>query len=129
MSDAANEKREESARFEVWMDAARPWWRKWSTENRAACSAAQIADMMREAFEAGFNTGSALPEAAPLIGWIAVKDRLPNDDSTVLIAMKDGDETVWLGYYDGDCWYRVDATPIRTRVTHWAPKPSPPMNK
>jgi len=70
-----------------------------------------------------------LPEAAPLIGWIAVKDRLPNDDSTVLIAMKDGDETVWLGYYDGDCWYSVDATPIRTRVTHWAPKPSPPMNK
>jgi hypothetical protein len=62
MTDAANEKRDESARFEVWMDATRAWWRKWSPEERAACSQRQIADMMREAFEAGFNTNEPAPQ-------------------------------------------------------------------
>lgn len=68
----------------------------------------------------------SLAEALDRLGWIALAERLPDDDITVMIAMKDGTEPVWLGYYDGDCWYSVDATPIRTRVTHWRPMPEGP---
>lgn len=64
-SEAANEKRDESARFEVWMDATRAWWRAWGREEPAACSQAQIGDMMREAFEAGFNTALSTSAAQP----------------------------------------------------------------
>ena len=43
-------------KWQVWMDATRAWWRSWSTTEQAACNQAQVADMMREAFEAGYNT-------------------------------------------------------------------------
>jgi hypothetical protein len=72
-SEPANEKREEYVRFETWMDATRAWWRRWSPDALASCSQAQIADMMREAVEAGFNTAQALgtpvSEMSPPVGW------------------------------------------------------------
>jgi hypothetical protein len=67
---AANEKREEASHFEVWMDATRAWWRQWDREEQAACSQAQIGDMMREAFEAGFNTGQTVRGGSPIQGGI-----------------------------------------------------------
>jgi hypothetical protein len=56
--------------------------------------------------------------------WIPVADRLPDDELTVLIALKDSDEPVWLGYHDADGWFSADAMP--QIVTHWQPIPEPP---
>jgi hypothetical protein len=46
--------------FEKWMDAVRPAWRSWSRSERPACSQAQIADMMSEAWHAAANTVESL---------------------------------------------------------------------
>lgn len=58
--------------------------------------------------------------------WIPVAERLPDDEITVLIALKHDDEPVWLGFHDESGWYSVDATPLRDRVTHWKPMPEGP---
>ena len=55
--------------------------------------------------------------------WIAVDDRLPDDDTTVLVSGPNDD--VWIGWHDGDGgWKSVDASPIE--VTHWAEMPEGP---
>lgn len=58
------------------------------------------------------------------MSWIAVKDKLPDDELTVMIATKDSDEPVWLGWHDESGWYTVEAMPIK--VTHWMPIPEAP---
>lgn len=60
--------------------------------------------------------------------WTPVAERLPDDDITVLIAVKDSDEPVWVGYHDGeDGWCSAsDAIPIDGMVTHWMPLPEAP---
>ena len=57
--------------------------------------------------------------------WISVKDRLPVDMGTVLIAHKGGVSFAW---FNGAYWTKGAATkhrPIKT-VTHWMPLPEPP---
>jgi hypothetical protein len=56
--------------------------------------------------------------------WIPVEVRLPDDDLTVVVAITNSDEPVWLGFHDGSGWYSVDAMPIK--VTHWMPMPEGP---
>lgn len=60
--------------------------------------------------------------------WIAVADRLPNDDEIVLVLCPRESEPVWLGYIDGDTgeWRDVSAAWIETGVTHWMPLPESP---
>lgn len=58
------------------------------------------------------------------MSWIPVDERLPDDDITVLVAISNSDEPVWLGWHDDAGWCSVDAMPIR--VTHWQPIPKPP---
>jgi hypothetical protein len=60
------------------------------------------------------------------VTWIPAADRLPDDELTVLIALKDSDEPVWLGYHDADGWYSADGMPQKENVTHWAPMPEAP---
>ena len=60
--------------------------------------------------------------------WISVKERLPTDMGTVLIAHKGG---VSFGWFNGNYWTRGAATkhrPIKT-VTHWMPLPEPPKKQ
>lgn len=38
--------------FERWMDKQRPWWRKWTDDERAACTPVAVAQFMREAWNA-----------------------------------------------------------------------------
>lgn len=59
---------------------------------------------------------------ASAVDWIAVTDRLPDDEMTVLIHTQDRE--VWLGYLDGEQWVEVGSG--RVRVTHWAELPEPP---
>jgi hypothetical protein len=61
----------------------------------------------------------------PPFEWIPVAQRLPDDDTLVMLALNDDD--VWPGYRDGDIWRYVDAMPITAeRVTHWGALPTPP---
>ncbi len=58
------------------------------------------------------------------IGWISVRDRMPEDCVEVLVA-------VWPSVYiaereDGE-WWAVDRMPSAIGgVTHWMPLPAPP---
>lgn len=74
----------------------------------------QIDDLKRRA---------ALPAPAQF-QWVAIADRLPDADLSVMLALDDGE--VWPGYLDGDTWRYVTADPIGARVTHWMDFPEPP---
>jgi hypothetical protein len=56
--------------------------------------------------------------------WNSVKNKLPDDDMTVLIVMEDGE--VWTGYMDGDSWRYVSGDTMQAAVTHWMHMPEPP---
>lgn len=51
--------------------------------------------------------------------WIPVTERLPDDGESVMIAMKDASEPVWIGFHEGERWFSDDA--VEQRVTHWMP--------
>jgi hypothetical protein len=56
--------------------------------------------------------------------WTAVKDKLPDDEMTVLLALADGE--VWPGFHEGGQWFYVSADPVGVEVRHWAEFPAPP---
>jgi len=60
--------------------------------------------------------------------WVAVADRLPDDDEIVLVSCPNESEPVWMGYLDGETgeWRDTSAAWIETGVTHWMPLPEPP---
>jgi hypothetical protein len=67
------------------------------------------------------------------IQWIAVKDQLPDSDTTVLVyAPAALDEPVWLGYHDGESWVSVTGAMYGTEdeiaesVLAWAQIPKGP---
>lgn len=67
-------------------------------------------------------------DAAPVVQrWISVKDRLPVNLETVIVACKGGVSFAW---FNGAYWTKGAATkrrPIKT-VTHWMPMPEPPKD-
>lgn len=61
------------------------------------------------------------------IEWIPVGDRLPDDETLVLLGLNDDD--TWTGFRSGDGWRYVDAMLIAVeRVTHWAHMPKAPAS-
>ena len=58
------------------------------------------------------------------IQWVPAADVVPDDETTVLIALDDGE--VWTGFKDGDDWRYVSADKVEATVTHWAHFPEPP---
>lgn len=60
--------------------------------------------------------------------WVDASKTLPDDESTVLIALSDGE--VWTGFNEAGEWRMVDAEPVGLRrglrVTHWADLPDHP---
>lgn len=76
-------------------------------------------------YVAEISAAAKLLEEEPEKGWIAVSDKLPDDQTLVLIALNDDD--VWTGFRDAGIWRYVDAMPIAAeRVTHWRSMPAPP---
>jgi hypothetical protein len=62
---------------------------------------------------------------SPFGAWTPVSERLPDDETLVLIALNDDD--VWTGFRDAGIWRYPDAMPIaEERVTHWSPMPAGP---
>lgn len=60
--------------------------------------------------------------------WTPITERLPDDDTLVLLALSD--EEVWPGFRDGEVWRYVDATPIESAlVTDWMDLPAAPKRK
>jgi hypothetical protein len=58
-------------------------------------------------------------------GWIAVADRLPEEDVDVLCARAHGATPVVAGLYFG-AWYAEDTEDRIEHVTHWRPLPAAP---
>jgi hypothetical protein len=53
-------------------------------------------------------------------GWMPIAEKMPDDDITVMVACKDADEPVWLGYHDADGWFSAtDGVELTKIVTHW----------
>ena len=63
------------------------------------------------------------------IQWIAVTEKLPDSDTTVLVCAPGADEPVWLGYRDGDSWFADTGAEygnedeIAAEVVAWATMP------
>ena len=54
--------------------------------------------------------------------WVSVKDRLPEENTTVIVATDNGIVFQCLYSYDGwDLWDDNDVN-----ITHWQPMPQPP---
>ena len=53
--------------------------------------------------------------------WISVKDRLPEDDQTVLVFLNDNCD---LMFYEDGLWRGKEY--IDWKPTHWMPLPEPP---
>jgi hypothetical protein len=56
--------------------------------------------------------------------WVDAKDKLPDEEITVLLALDDGE--VWTGFLDSGTWRYVSADMIEERVMYWAEFPAPP---
>lgn len=76
-----------------------------------------------------------LPQANPnriqavQVHWVSVEDHLPDDDTTVLVHVSNGEgEPIWPGFHSGDQWFWADGSEVTAAecVTHWADFPEPP---
>ena len=62
------------------------------------------------------------------IHWVPVTERVPDDDTTVLVYVPDHDEPVWLGWLADGEWRLIDATPLEDgEVQAWAEMPGGPL--
>ena len=59
------------------------------------------------------------------MGWISVKDKLPEDRSLVIVARGD-DRWVFPGFVKDGNWYNAIDDMREYHVSHWIPLPSPP---
>lgn len=64
------------------------------------------------------------------VQWHDAEKELPDSDTTVLIHCPISDDPVWLGYHDGNTWWRDvggDSFSLpELFVDHWADLPEPP---
>ena len=59
-----------------------------------------------------------------IIVWHPVSEKLPDDDTTVMLSHPQQDEPVWLGYHHDGAWHEVQGGLLPQRaVTHWADMP------
>lgn len=63
------------------------------------------------------------PPQPVTIHWIDVRDHLPDDETTVLVADRNGE--VWQAWHEGHAWLEMTAGRL-VGITHWADLPEPP---
>ena len=63
--------------------------------------------------------------------WISVEDRLPEDDSDVLVYSRIGEEfRIYPACYSNGVWFDcVFNAPATDTTTHWMPMPNPPKGE
>ena len=63
--------------------------------------------------------------------WISVDDRLPEDDSDVLVYSRIGEEfRIYPACYSNGVWFDcVFNAPATDTTTHWMPLPNPPKGE
>jgi hypothetical protein len=64
---------------------------------------------------------SAAPAMQELLTWKEAAADLPDADLTVIVRLRNNEEPVWLGYFDGDQWCDLDGQPVE--VVRWAEMP------
>jgi hypothetical protein len=69
------------------------------------------------------HTAPTPPQPRQLF-WIDVRDHMPDDETTVLVAMPDGEITT--AWHADDCWREAASATLIKTVTHWADLPEPP---
>lgn len=63
------------------------------------------------------------------ITWTPSSDRLPDDDSLVLVHTPDRAEPVDVGFYFDGQWRTIDGFPVQDEeVVHWAVMPVGPVS-
>ena len=55
----AKKARKITSAFERWMDKQRPWWRKWTDDEPAACTPVAVGQFMREAWDAAIDAAES----------------------------------------------------------------------
>lgn len=58
------------------------------------------------------------------MSWKLCTAEMPDSDETVMIYHAASDETVWIGYHDGEQWR--DVSGACCEVSHWMRMPEPP---
>lgn len=56
------------------------------------------------------------------IEWVACSERLPDDDTSVLICMRGTAEPTWIGWRTDGVWFDTDGE--RVEVIAWAAMPA-----
>jgi len=59
--------------------------------------------------------------------WISVKDRLPEQELSVLVYSPFVEDCVDKAYLYNDVWYDISQSDDIPNVTHWQPLPEPPI--
>lgn len=70
-------------------------------------------------------------KAEAVVTWTKASFQMPDAETTVLMAIKGGDEPVCAGYWDGEEWLFLEGMAVsdggrNPKVTHWAHLPDPP---
>lgn len=60
--------------------------------------------------------------------WVSVEDRLPPNNTVVLVFME-GNANVWTGAIIWGNWHVYGWRKNPFKVTHWMPPPSPPTTE
>lgn len=72
--------------------------------------------------EATYLSGYLVKNGVTVQEWVSVEDRLPEENTTVIVATDNGIVFQCLYSYDGwDLWDDNDVN-----ITHWQPMPQPP---
>ncbi|GAA0491516.1 DUF551 domain-containing protein [Tatumella punctata] len=84
-------------------------------------------DDIKSGYTLGHADALMLRELVEKTKLIPVSDRLPEDSSTMVLALE-ADGSAWIAYYDKfrERWDDGDFHDDITGVTHWMPLPEPP---
>lgn len=76
---------------------------------------------------ARLDLGRMTVSTAPTVCWTDALAELPDDETTVLLALEDGE--VCLGYHLGEGWCYETSETVGRPVTHWAEVPAAPQRR
>lgn len=61
--------------------------------------------------------------------WISITNKLPEDETVVMLFVPNEGQSICIGYREDDVWWYEDSLPLLEVVTHWMPLPEDPQVK